>query len=105
MNGSQRSQMKASFLTTGGLASLPKPAKTEVKERAFPVRPTKPLIDLWTHPERYVTPTELARYWRVSTDTIYRDIKKGALPVYRIGSAGTIRIRIEDARRYGRPEV
>jgi excisionase family DNA binding protein len=101
MNGSQRS-MKASLHRINAIASPPNPREAEVKEPAFPVRPT---IDLWTHRERYVTPAELARYWRVSTDTIYRDIKKGALPAYRIGSAGTIRIRIEDARRYGRPEV
>ena len=101
MNGRQRSGMKASLLAND-VASPPKPRETEIKERPLHVRP---MIDLWTHRERYVTPTELARYWRVSTDTIYRDIRKGALPAYRIGSSGTIRIRIEDARRYGRPEV
>jgi excisionase family DNA binding protein len=102
MSGSQRSGMKTSLHALNGLPSPPKPRETRIKEPAFPV---KPVIDLWTHKERYVTPGELARYWRVSTDTIYRDIKKGALPAYRIGSSGTIRIRIEDARRYGRPEV
>ena len=102
MNGRQQSGMKASLHTMDGLASPPKPREKKTKERAFPVRP---MIDLWTHRERYVTPSELARYWRVSTDTIYRDIKKGALPAYRVGSSGTIRVRIEDARRYGRPEV
>lgn len=56
-----------------------------------------------THSDSYVTVTKLARYWNVSVDTVYRDIKKGALRVYRVGSSGAIRIRIEDARRYGRP--
>jgi excisionase family DNA binding protein len=84
------------------VASQPKPRETARKELAAP---GKPIIDLWTSPQPYVTPSELARYWRVSTDTIYRDIRKGALLVYRVGSSGTIRIRIEDARRYGRPEV
>ena len=52
---------------------------------------------------RYVTVTELARYWKVSVDTVYRDIKKGALRAYRVGSSGKIRVRVEDARKYGRP--
>jgi len=50
-----------------------------------------------------VTVIQLARYWKVSVDTVYRDIKKGALRAYRVGSSRKIRIRIEDARRYGRP--
>ena len=61
-------------------------------------------FDLRTHGDSYVKVMELARYWNVSADTVYRDIKKGALPAYRVGSSGAIRISIEDARRYGRPE-
>jgi excisionase family DNA binding protein len=102
MTGRQRSRKKVSRQTGNGVASPPRPREAEAKERVFRARP---IIDLSTHPERYLSPSELARYWRVSTDTIYRDIKKGALPAYRIGSSGTIRIRLEDARRYGRPEV
>lgn len=116
MNGHKQSGMRPSLHTISksiggstvrstariGVVSPPEPSETKMKAPALPVRP---VIDLWAHPERYITPAELARYWRVSTDTIYRDIKKGALPAYRIGSSGTIRIRIEDARRYGRPEV
>jgi len=60
-------------------------------------------FDLATHPGPYVTVIQLARYWKVSVDTVYRDIKKGALHAYRVGSSRKIRIRIEDARRYGRP--
>ena len=67
-------------------------------------RPAAPRIfDLATDSDYYVTVTELARYWKVSVDTVYRDIKKGALQVYRVGSSGKIRVRVEDARQYGRP--
>ena len=61
------------------------------------------VFDLATAPGYYVTVTDLARYWKVSVDTVYRDIKKGALRAYRVGSSGKIRVRLEDARRYGRP--
>jgi len=60
-------------------------------------------LDLATNSDRYVTVTELARYWRVSVDTVYRDIKKGALRAYRVGSSGKIRVRVEDAQQYGHP--
>ncbi len=61
------------------------------------------IIDLNTHREPFVTVAALAEYWCVSADTVYRDIAKGALRVYRVGSSHTIRIRLEDARAYGRP--
>jgi excisionase family DNA binding protein len=61
------------------------------------------VFDLATDSDYYVTVTELARYWKVSVDTVYRDIKKGALRAYRVGSSGKIRVRVEDARQYGRP--
>jgi len=51
----------------------------------------------------FVTVAELADYWKVSVDTVYRDIKKGALRAYRVGSSGAIRVLVEDARRYGQP--
>jgi len=51
---------------------------------------------------RYVSPSYLARYWDVHLNTIYRDIRKGALPASRL-PGGQFRIAIEDARRYGRP--
>jgi excisionase family DNA binding protein len=67
-------------------------------------RPAVPrAFDLATDSDHYVTVTELARYWKVSVDTVYRDIKKGALRAYRVGSSGKIRVRVEDARQYGRP--
>jgi excisionase family DNA binding protein len=51
----------------------------------------------------HVSPSRLAEYWGVSVDTVYRDIRKGALPAFRVGSSGQFRIRLSDARRYGRP--
>jgi excisionase family DNA binding protein len=53
-------------------------------------------------PTRYVSPSYLARYWDVHVNTIYRDIRKGALPASRL-PGGQFRIAIDDARRYGRP--
>lgn len=52
--------------------------------------------------ERYVSPSFLARYWGVHLNTVYRDIRKGALPASRL-PGGQFRIAIDDARRYGRP--
>lgn len=49
-----------------------------------------------------VTPEKLAREWGVHVNTVYRDIRKGALPAFRLPS-GYYRIRRDDARRYGRP--
>lgn len=63
------------------------------------------IVDLMTHPEPFVTVAALAAYWCVSADTVYRDIAKGALPVYRVGSSNSIRIRLDDARAYGRPDA
>jgi excisionase family DNA binding protein len=60
-------------------------------------------FDLATHNGHYVTVTDLAHYWKVSVDTVYRDIKKGALRAYRVGSSGKIRVHVDDARQYGRP--
>ena len=49
-----------------------------------------------------VSPARLAAYWGVHVQTIYRDLKKGALRGYRL-PGGDIRIRVSDARKYGRP--
>jgi excisionase family DNA binding protein len=65
---------------------------------------SRAIVDLTTHHQPFVTVAALAGYWCVSADTIYRDIAKGALRVYRVGSSQTIRIRLEDARAYGRPD-
>lgn len=52
--------------------------------------------------EPFTTPSKLARYWNVHPHTVYRDLRKGALRGYRM-PGGQIRIRMVDARRYGRP--
>lgn len=49
-----------------------------------------------------VSPSRLADYWGVHVNTIYRDIRKGALRAFRL-PGGRFRIRGCDARRYGRP--
>lgn len=52
--------------------------------------------------DRMVDPSDIADYWGVHVQTIYRDLRKGALPFLRLPS-GRMRIRWSDARRYGRP--
>ena len=51
----------------------------------------------------HISPSRLAGFWGVHVDTIYRDIRKGALPAFRL-PGGQLRIRVADARRYGRPQ-
>ncbi len=85
---------------------IPKPQMKPLKMNKVTsiVRPAVPeAFDLASDSDHYVTVTELARYWKVSVDTVYRDIKKRALRAYRVGSSGKIRVRVEDARQYGRP--
>lgn len=53
--------------------------------------------------ELHVSPARLASYWGVNVDTVYRDIRKGALRAFRVGARGQFRIRMSDAKRYGRP--
>jgi len=50
----------------------------------------------------HVSPSRLATFWGVHINTVYRDIRKGALKAFRL-PGGQIRIRTRDARRYGRP--
>lgn len=68
---------------------------------------TRLLSDLPTEGEAggpHVSPGRLAAYWGVHPNTVYRDIRKGALPAFRL-PGGQLRIRTTDARRYGRPIV
>ena len=58
------------------------------------------IVDLVTHEEPHVTVLELAAYWKVSPRAIQYQVSKGALPATRIGRV--IRIRTDDARRFGR---
>lgn len=50
----------------------------------------------------FVTVRALARYWGVSTRTIWRDIRKAALRVHRLPGGG-VRISRADAIGYGKP--
>lgn len=52
--------------------------------------------------ERTVSPGRLAAFWNVHPNTVYRDIRKGALKAYRL-PGGQLRILMSDARKYGRP--
>jgi predicted site-specific integrase-resolvase len=59
-------------------------------------------LDVSPPSEPAVSPSRLAEEWGVDVQTVYRDIRKGALPAFRLPS-GRFRIRRDDARRYGRP--
>jgi predicted DNA-binding transcriptional regulator YafY len=61
------------------------------------------IIDLATHAEPFVTVSDLAAYWQVHRATVYRDIAKGALVPHYMPS-GYIRIAIDAARAYGKPQ-
>jgi excisionase family DNA binding protein len=63
-------------------------------------RPTTPPVDddLAHYPRKFIAPIQLARYLSISRRTIYHHIQKGALRVRKI--EGTIRIPIDEARRY-----
>lgn len=52
--------------------------------------------------QRTVSVEWLARFWDVHPNTIYRDIRKGALKSFRLPS-GRIRVLVADAKLYGRP--
>ena len=52
--------------------------------------------------QRTVSVSWLARFWSVHENTIYRDIKKGALRAFRL-PGGQLRVFVADAKRYGRP--
>lgn len=60
------------------------------------------IVDLATHSEKHVTVAELAAYWRVSERAVHYYVSKGSLPHSRLGRL--IRIRTEDAQRFGRPD-
>ncbi len=44
-----------------------------------------PIRELNSHPEHYVTVGELADYWAVSRQQIYKQIESGALVALRLG--------------------
>lgn len=52
--------------------------------------------------QRTMSPVQLAAFWTVHPNTVYRDIRKGALKAYRL-PGGQLRVLVSDARKYGRP--
>jgi excisionase family DNA binding protein len=57
---------------------------------------TRKITDLETHPEPYVTMSDLADYWRVSRKQIYKQIEAGTLKAIRLGPR-LLRISTADA--------
>src|SRR5262245_43867650 len=60
-----------------------------------------PIRDLAAHTANYVTVAELAEYWAVSRQQIYKRIESGALEAIRLG-ARLYRIRTRAALEYER---
>ena len=60
-----------------------------------------PIRDLAAHQAHYVTVAELAEYWAVSRQQIYKRIESGALEAIRLGSR-LYRVRTCAAREYER---
>lgn len=59
------------------------------------------LENLESHPEPYVTVSELADYWLVGRKQIYKQIDAGTLPAIRLGPR-LLRIRTADALEFER---
>lgn len=60
-----------------------------------------PIRDLVSHQARYVTIAELAEYWGVSRQQIYKRIDSGALEAIQLGSR-LVRVRTSAALDYER---
>ena len=60
-----------------------------------------PIRDLASHQARYVTIAELAEYWGVSRQQIYKRIDAGALEAIQLGSR-LVRVRTIAALEYER---
>ena len=60
-----------------------------------------PIRDLASHQARYVTIAELAEYWGVSRQQIYKRIDSGALEAIQLGSR-LVRVRTMAALEYER---
>lgn len=56
----------------------------------------RPLTDLATHPEAFVTVAQLADYWQIGRKQVLKLIESGALEAIRLG-AKTYRIRASAA--------
>jgi hypothetical protein len=59
------------------------------------------IIRLQTHPDPYVTSTDLADYWGVSRKQIYKQIDAGTLTALRLGPH-ILRIQTAEAIRFER---
>jgi excisionase family DNA binding protein len=59
------------------------------------------IVRLQTHPEPYVTTTDLAHYWGVSRKQIYKQIDAGTLTALRLGPH-ILRIHTAEAIRFER---
>ena len=57
--------------------------------------------DLQSHSEPYVTVAELAEYWLIGRNQLYKQIDAGTLPAIRLGPR-LLRIRTSDARAFER---
>ena len=57
------------------------------------------IMDLQSHPEPYVTTSDLADYWRVSRKQIYKQIEAGTLKAIRLGPR-LLRIGTAEAIRF-----
>jgi excisionase family DNA binding protein len=57
------------------------------------------IMDLQSHPEPYVTTSDLADYWRVSRKQIYKQIEAGTLRAIRLGPR-LMRISTAEAIRF-----
>jgi excisionase family DNA binding protein len=60
---------------------------------------TRQITDLQTHPEPYLTTSDLADYWRVSRKQIYKQIEAGTLKAIRLGPR-LLRISTAEAIRF-----
>ena len=60
-----------------------------------------PIRDLTSHQARYVTIAELAEYWGVSRQQIYKRIDSGTLDAIQLGSR-LVRVRTAAALEYER---
>lgn len=75
----------------------------KIQHQAAPHRtPDAPASRSETRDRADLTPEKIADYWGVHVNTVYRDIRKGALRAFRL-PGGRFRIRRSDAARYGRP--
>jgi hypothetical protein len=57
---------------------------------------SRKIIDLQTHPERFVTMSDLADYWRVTRKQIVKQIEAGTLRTVRLAPR-MVRVRTRDA--------